>query len=102
MNRIFAHTYSHFIVTKKKYQNSLLFNFIQVEVREDAEQLVKWHEISDALVGAGYYRAQLQGISAFDKIVGGLSWCIELCDIDVDINLLFEENLTIGKKMYVF
>ncbi|KAM3966186.1 coiled-coil domain-containing protein 93 [Aphomia sociella] len=71
----------------------------EVEVREDAEQLVKWHEISDALVAAGYYRAQLQGLSPFDKIVGGLTWCIELCDIDVDISLLFEENLTIGKKI---
>lgn len=68
-------------------------------MREDAEQLVKWHEISDALVAAGYYRAQLQGLTPFDKIVGGLTWCIELCDIDVDISLLFEENLTIGKKM---
>lgn len=72
---------------------------LQVEVREDSEQLVKWHEIADALVAAGYYRAQLQGLSSFDKIVGGLSWCIELCDIDVDISLLFEEDLTIGKKM---
>ncbi|XP_022129119.2 coiled-coil domain-containing protein 93 isoform X2 [Pieris rapae] len=71
----------------------------EVEVREDAEQLVKWHEISDALVAAGYYRAQLHGLSPFDKIVGGLTWCIELCDIDIDINLLFEENLTIGKKI---
>ncbi|CAG5025480.1 unnamed protein product [Parnassius apollo] len=71
----------------------------KVEVREDAEQIVKWHEICDALVAAGYYRAQLQGLSAFDKIVGGLTWCIELCDIDVDVNLLFEENLTIGKKI---
>ncbi|XP_053606602.1 coiled-coil domain-containing protein 93 [Plodia interpunctella] len=71
----------------------------EVEVREDAEQLVKWHEISDALVAAGYYRAQLQGLTPFDKIVGGLTWCIELCDIDVDISLLFEENLTIGKKI---
>ncbi|XP_059053892.1 coiled-coil domain-containing protein 93 isoform X2 [Achroia grisella] len=71
----------------------------EVEVREDAEQLVKWHEISDALVAAGYYRAQLQGLSPFDKIVGGLTWCIELCDIDVDVSLLFEENLTIGKKI---
>lgn len=80
---------------------SLSWFVSKVEVREDAEQLVKWHEISDALVAAGYYRAQLQGLSAFDKIVGGLSWCIELCDIDVDISLLFEENLTIGKKMWV-
>lgn len=71
----------------------------EVEVREDAEQLVKWHEISDALVAAGYYRAQLQGLSEFDKIVGGLTWCIELCDIDIDVSLLFEENLTIGKKI---
>lgn len=87
------------VINFLKYNTIFFFN--QVEVREDAEQLVKWHEISDALVAAGYYRAQLQGLSAFDKIVGGLTWCIELCDIDVDISLLFEENLTIGKKMYL-
>jgi hypothetical protein len=30
-----------------------------------------------------------QGLSNFDKIVGGLVWCIETCDLDVDV-LLFQ------------
>lgn len=71
----------------------------QIETREDSEQQVAYHEIVEALIKAGYYRAQVQGLSPFDKIVGGMSWCIEICDIDIDIDLLFQENLTIGKKI---
>lgn len=72
----------------------------QVERREDEEQKRKEQEIIDILVGAGYYRAHIQGLSIFDKIVGGMTWCIEACDYDVDVDLLFHENLTIGQKMY--
>lgn len=32
-----------------------------------------------------------QGIDIFDKVVGGLVWCIETCNFDVDI-LLFQED----------
>jgi hypothetical protein len=34
----------------------------------------------------------------FDKVVGGLVWCIEICDFDVDI-LLFQDDWSIGKKI---
>ncbi|XP_065080990.1 coiled-coil domain-containing protein 93 isoform X2 [Ochlerotatus camptorhynchus] len=74
-------------------------NEIQVERREDEEQKCKEQEIIDILVGAGYYRAHIQGLSIFDKIVGGMTWCIEACDYDVDVDLLFHENLTIGQKI---
>lgn len=30
-----------------------------------------------------------------------MTWCIESCNFDVDVDLLFQENLTIGQKMYV-
>jgi hypothetical protein len=30
-----------------------------------------------------------------------MTWCIETCNFDVDVDLLFHENLTIGQKMYV-
>lgn len=53
----------------------------------------------DILVAAGYFRARIKGLSAFDKIVGGMTWCIEACDYDVDVDLLFHENLSIGQKM---
>ena len=40
-----------------------------------------------------------QGLSNFDKVVGGLVWCIEVCNVDIDIDLLFQEDLSIGKKI---
>ncbi|CAH0547662.1 unnamed protein product [Brassicogethes aeneus] len=72
---------------------------IQVEVREDEEQSVKFQEIIDLLVAAGYFRARIKGLSPFDKVVGGMTWCIESCNVDVDVDLLFQENSTIGQKI---
>ncbi|KAF2896178.1 hypothetical protein ILUMI_09995 [Ignelater luminosus] len=72
---------------------------VEVEVREDEEQSVKLQEIIDLLVAAGYFRARIKGLSPFDKIVGGMTWCIESCNIDVDVDLLFQENSTIGQKI---
>lgn len=71
-----------------------------MERRNDPEQDAKQQEMFDILVAAGYFRARIKGLSAFDKIVGGMTWCIEACDYDVDVDLLFHENLTIGQKMY--
>lgn len=86
-------------------QNEIVINYHsvqkQVERREDEEQNVKEQEIFDILVAAGYFRARIKGLSPFDKIVGGMTWCIVSCDYDVDVDLLFHENLTIGQKMYV-
>lgn len=77
-------------------------NETQVERREDEEQNVKQKQIIDTLVIAGYYRAIVGGMSDFDKIIGGMTWCISACDYDVDVDLLFHENLTIGQKMLVY
>ncbi|KAG8223689.1 hypothetical protein J437_LFUL004054 [Ladona fulva] len=72
---------------------------VEVEVREDEDQKVKLQEIIDLLLAAGYFRARIKGLSSFDKIVGGMTWCIETCNFDVDVDLLFQENLTIGQKI---
>lgn len=96
---------------------------MQVDVREDEEQTTKFQEIIDLLVAAGYFRARIKGLSNFDKVcelfsiliyslyiakndmfkqvIGGMTWCIKSCNFDVDVDLLFQENLTIGQKMYV-
>lgn len=71
----------------------------QVDIREDEDQSVKLSEIVELLVAAGYFRARIKGLSPFDKIVGGMTWCIETCNFDVDVDLLFHENLTIGQKI---
>jgi hypothetical protein len=73
---------------------------LRPDVREDEEQHVKLNEMIELLVAAGYFRARIRGLSDFDKIIGGICWAIEMCDMDVDIeHLLFHENLTIGQKM---
>ncbi|KAK1166000.1 coiled-coil domain-containing protein 93-like [Acipenser oxyrinchus oxyrinchus] len=74
-------------------------NLIQVETREDEEQNVKLAEILELLVAAGYFRARIKGLSPFDKVVGGMTWCITTCNIDIDVDLLFQENSTIGQKI---
>ncbi|GAB6033391.1 Coiled-coil domain-containing protein 93 [Chamberlinius hualienensis] len=71
----------------------------QVEVREDEEQAIKAQEVFDLFVAAGYFRARIKGLSAFDKVVGGMTWCIEVCNVDIDVDLLFHENSTIGQKI---
>lgn len=77
----------------------MIIFYHQVEIREDAEQTEKLQEIIDILVAAGYFRARIKGLSSFDKVIGGMTWCIESCNFDVDVDLLFHENLTIGQKM---
>jgi hypothetical protein len=72
---------------------------INVDVREDEEQNVKLTESIDLLLAAGYFRARIKGLTPFDKIVGGMTWCIQTCNVDVDVDLLFQENSTIGQKI---
>uniref|UniRef100_A0A4W3HFL3 Coiled-coil domain-containing protein 93 n=1 Tax=Callorhinchus milii TaxID=7868 RepID=A0A4W3HFL3_CALMI len=74
-------------------------NVIEVETREDEEQNVKLAEILELLVAAGYFRARIKGLSPFDKVVGGMTWCITTCSFDIDVDLLFQENSTIGQKI---
>ncbi|KAM6955649.1 coiled-coil domain-containing protein 93 isoform 2-T2 [Lycodopsis pacificus] len=74
-------------------------NLIQVEAREDEEQSIKLAEILELLLAAGYFRARIKGLSPFDKVVGGMTWCITTCNFDIDVDLLFQENSTIGQKI---
>jgi len=71
----------------------------KVETREDEEQSEKFFETIELLLAAGYFRARIKGLSPFDKVVGGMTWCILTCEFDVDVNLLFQENSTIGQKI---
>lgn len=72
---------------------------IDVEIREDTEAAQYRKKIFDLLLSAGYFRVMIKTLSDFDKVVGGMSWCIEACEYDVDVDLLFHESLTIGQKM---
>ena len=51
------------------------------------------------LISAGYHRARINTLSEFDKVVGGLCWCITSSGEDVDVDILFQENSTIGQRI---
>lgn len=45
------------------------------------------------------FSKKLYSKKSFLQIVGGMTWCIDSCDVDIDVDLLFQENLTIGQRM---
>ena len=71
----------------------------QTSESEKALQKAKYDEIIDMLLSAGYFRARIATLSAFDKVVGGLCWCITSSGEDIDVDILFQENSTIGQRI---
>ncbi|VIO93768.1 Uncharacterized protein BM_BM12685 [Brugia malayi] len=71
----------------------------EFDIREDEEQLLKLQDIIDLLVAAGYFRARIKSLPHFDKVIGGIVWCITSCNHVVDIDLFYCENATIGQKI---
>eukprot|EP00730_Choanoeca_flexa_P013648 TRINITY_DN5556_c0_g2_i1.p1 TRINITY_DN5556_c0_g2~~TRINITY_DN5556_c0_g2_i1.p1 ORF type:complete len:613 (+),score=207.05 TRINITY_DN5556_c0_g2_i1:119-1957(+) len=72
---------------------------VEFDVRDDEEQSVKLNQTVDLLLAAGYFRARIKGLAPFDKVVGGMVWCITASNVDVNVDLLFQENSTIGQKI---
>ncbi|KJH51417.1 hypothetical protein DICVIV_02431 [Dictyocaulus viviparus] len=68
-------------------------------IEQDEEEQQNLMNCLDLLVAAGYFRARIKGLATFDKIVGGMVWCLSYCNRAVDADLLFSENLDIGQKI---
>lgn len=51
------------------------------------------------LVAAGYFRARIPTLPPFDKMLGGLVWCIMASNVDVDVDLHFDEEATLGESL---
>mmetsp|Transcript_35315 Transcript_35315/g.92688 ORF Transcript_35315/g.92688 Transcript_35315/m.92688 type:complete len:598 (+) Transcript_35315:45-1838(+) len=64
-----------------------------------ADAQARFNELVDLLVAAGYHRARISTLSPFDKIVGGMAWCMTATSVDVDVEFL--ENATIGQKIKI-
>ncbi len=65
----------------------------------DPERIFKLKECCDVLLAAGYFRARISTLSPFDKVIGGMVWSITASNVDVNVDLLFEENSTIGQRI---
>jgi hypothetical protein len=71
----------------------------QTSSAEKELQQRKFKEISTLLLNAGYFRVTITTLSEFDKVVGGLCWCIISSGEAVDVDILFQENATIGQRI---
>ncbi|CAF1116701.1 unnamed protein product [Rotaria sordida] len=69
------------------------------DIREDPEQKAKCDQTMELLLAAGYFRVRIKGLSEFDKVIGGLAWSIQACNFTVDIDVLYQENATLGQKI---
>uniref|UniRef100_A0A0N4WPC4 Coiled-coil domain-containing protein 93 n=1 Tax=Haemonchus placei TaxID=6290 RepID=A0A0N4WPC4_HAEPC len=71
----------------------------QPDTKDDDEDSKYLMDCLDLLVAAGYFRARIKGLTTFDKIVGGMVWCLSHCNRRIDSSLVFEEDLDIGHKI---
>lgn len=71
----------------------------QTSETEKVYQRQKYDQIIEILLSAGYFRARINNLSEFDKVVGGLCWCITSSGELVDVDILFQENSSIGQKI---
>jgi hypothetical protein len=66
---------------------------------DDSERSILLEKISDLLLSGGYFRAQISNLSPFDKLTGGLAWSITASNVDVDFDVLYDDDATLGYKM---
>lgn len=57
--------------------------------------------INRLLLSAGYFRVRMSDLEDFDKIAGGLAWCLKASSVDVDIDIFFKEKPTVGEKVRI-
>ena len=74
---------------QKKFGNSFFYS--------DKETEANYAKIVDLLVVAGYFRARIQSLEPFDKILGGIVWTLTGSFTDVDIE--FKDDMNLTEKM---
>ena len=60
----------------------------------DPERIELYNKIVESLITAGYFRARINSLEPFDKILGGMAWILTGCFYDIDIDFKDEMNLT--------
>lgn len=71
------------------------------EMEQDKERAELLREIAELLLSGGYFRAQISTLSPFDILTGGLAWAIAASNVDVDFDVLYDDDATLGYKIKV-
>ena len=75
------------LYVKKRTTVNEIFN-------NDSERIELYNKIVESLITAGYFRARINSLEPFDKILGGMAWILTGCFYDIDIEFKDEMNLT--------
>ena len=73
----------------------------QTSQAEKQLQAKKLDELIGILLSAGYFRARVASLTPFDKVVGGMCWCLSSSGAAVDVDIFYEDNPNLGRKMCV-
>lgn len=68
-------------------------------MEDDGERTQLLQKILDLLLAGGYFRARISALSVFDKLTGGLAWCITFSKVDVDFDIFYDDDATLYYKM---
>lgn len=72
----------------------------QTSSAEKELQEQKLHDTVAMLVSAGYFRARSPRLSSFDKVVGGMCWCItHSLQSNLDVDVVFRSSATTGQNI---
>ena len=65
----------------------------------DPDKLELYNKIVELFIAAGYFRARIQNLEPFDKLLGGMAWTLTGCFYDIDID--FKDDMNIAEKIRV-
>ena len=61
------------------------------------------HESKDCIILTRFvvscYFEKISKFRIFIQIIGGMCWAIQMCNVDLDIDIFYQETLSIGQKM---
>lgn len=68
-------------------------------IEQKPEDNLRLGEIYEILLVAGYFRIRISSLKAFDKVVGGIAWCITSSNFEIDVE--YNDEMQIGQKIKV-
>lgn len=58
-----------------------------------------YNKICELLIAAGYSRARLPNLEPLDKILGGITWSLMLCFVEVEFE--YKDEMSLGEKIRI-
>ena len=80
------------------YISSLFISMAEI-INHNPQDNPRLNEIYEILLLAGYFRIRIASLKAFDKVTGGIAWCITSSNFQIQIE--YNDQMQIGQKIRV-